>query len=329
MLYILDGQEFFLYGVSLTQNFKTFKKTPEFIVVGINNSPPQRYAHFDNNKDKFIGFIKKELRPYIDNNYRTKNKNLLFGWEYAASLGFNILLSEPSLFDAYFLASPYPIEEVVDAIDNLSVVNKKLYFSVSPDENEINHGLDRLETLLTKKNSSGLDWSYMKLEIENHHSTGYPTLYHSLRKYFKYYPEFHEDNLQKNRDGKGVEYAYAYAKESAVRHGFSPTLSLWSKYTIVRSAIWAENHQQFKFFLKQLNTDNFITELIDNNMDSEASSIADFYTKNNAYEKAIKIYKVLLKKHQNSVRLLNKIGNAYKALGNDNNAKKYFKQAQK
>ena len=26
VLYILDGQQFFLYGVSLTQNFKTFKK---------------------------------------------------------------------------------------------------------------------------------------------------------------------------------------------------------------------------------------------------------------------------------------------------------------
>ena len=36
VLYILDGQRYFLHGVSLQKSFVEFEQTPEFIIVGIS-----------------------------------------------------------------------------------------------------------------------------------------------------------------------------------------------------------------------------------------------------------------------------------------------------
>jgi len=189
VLYLLDGQQFFSHGVSLSKTFKQFNLTPEFIIVGINTSYPQRYSHFGKDMGKFIEFMDAELLPYIERNFRANSEKLLFGWQYAGSLGFNIMLNNTITFNGYFLASPFPIQDKIEALDTTLITNTALYFSVSPDEYDVNHGTDKLDSLLSSKKISGLDWSYLKLINEEHHSTGYTTLYHSLRKYFKYYPE--------------------------------------------------------------------------------------------------------------------------------------------
>ena len=61
VLYILDGQKFYLYGVSLQRLFFFRDYTPDFIVVGILNSSPQRFRHFDSGAAEFINFIEKIL----------------------------------------------------------------------------------------------------------------------------------------------------------------------------------------------------------------------------------------------------------------------------
>lgn len=313
VLYILDGQRFFLYGVSLHQSFSHFGLTPEFIVVGINNSYPERFRHFGSGKVQFMNFIEKELKPFINNTFRTENENIFFGWEYGGSLVFHTMLSKAKLFDAYILASPFPIEESVMQLDSIDKLNKNLYFSVSPDEYAVKHGVVKLDSLLSVKPIEDLNWSYLKLDIEKHRSTGYPTLYHGLRNYFKYYQEFEVNNLQKFIEAGGIKYAHQYNDERAHRHGFSSNLSLWSRYTIVRSAFRAEDYNYFTKFMEAFNSEEFIDELIKGNMDYGATFIADFYKKNKDYNKALQIYELLLKKHPNSERLKNKIESVKKS----------------
>jgi len=314
VLYILDGQRFFLYAVSLSQSFKQFKLTPEFIIVGINNSYPQRFQNLGDGKEKFMEFIKSELTPYIENKFRAKKEKLLFGWEFGGSLVFNTMLSNPSLFNGYIIASPYPIMDKIKELNSVSELKTSLYFAVSPDEYEVKHSTEKLDSLLTKKNISGLDWSYLKLDIEKHRSTGYPTLYHGIRNYFKYYQEFETNNIEKFINSGGLNYALNYTKERALRHGFEQELSLWSRHTIIRSAIRAKDFYHFETLLHALNRKSFVNELISNDMDYAASDIAAFYEKNKSYNKAIEIYKLLLEKHPSSERLLDKIKKANKAL---------------
>tara|TARA_R110000765_G_scaffold222003_1_gene326083 strand:+ start:7578 stop:8717 length:1140 start_codon:yes stop_codon:yes gene_type:complete len=306
VLYVLDGQRFFLYAVSLSQSFKQFKLTPEFIVVGINTDYPKRFQDLGDSKETFIEFLKTELTSYIDSNFRTNQERLLFGWEYGGSLAFNTMLSNPSAFDTYIMASAYPIIDDIDTLNDVSALSSNLYFSLSPDEYDVKHSAAKLDSLLSQKDIDGLQWSFLKLDIEQHRSTGYPTLYHGLQNYYKYYQEFETNNLQKFINAGGLDYAYHYVKERAKRHGFSPELSLWSKFTIIRSAMRAEDFYHFDTLLNAMNKTEVIEGLINDNKEYAVSQFATFYEKNNHFKEAIHLYNFLLNKYPDSEKLLKK-----------------------
>jgi predicted alpha/beta superfamily hydrolase len=57
--------------------------------------------------DKFIAFIKKELFPYIEDNYRIDTTDkCFFGHSFGGLLGSHILIEQPQLFNRYILGSP-------------------------------------------------------------------------------------------------------------------------------------------------------------------------------------------------------------------------------
>lgn len=314
VLYVLDGQRFFLYAVSLSQSFEQFQLTPEFIVVGINTDYPKRFQDLGDGKETFIEFIQTELTPYLDTNFRTNGERLIFGWEFGGSLVFNMMLSNPTLFDAHIMASAYPIMDAIDDLQDVSALPTNLFFSTSPDEYDVKHSAVKLKSLLSQKNIDGLQWSFLPLDIEKHRTTGYPTLDHGLRNYYKNYQEFEVDNLQKFINAGGLDYAYEYTKERANRHGFSPELSLWSRFTIVRSAMRAEDFYHFETLLNELNKKVLINELIESSMDYALSHFAAFYEKNNYFKEAIELYDLLLKKYPDSDRLLKRKNDAINAL---------------
>lgn len=313
VLYVLDGQLFFNSAVSLSQKFKQSKLTPEFIIVGINTSYPQRFSHFSNGKKRFAEFMSAELLPFVESNFRTNSEKLFFGWEFAGSLGFNIMLNATIAFDAYILASPFPIWDEVDNLEHVSSINSICIFSVSPDEYQVNHGTEKLDSWLSSKSIAGLNWSYLELSNEEHHSTGYSTLYHGLRSYFKYYPEFQEDSFKKFIKAGGLEYARAYSAERARIYGFSPNLSSWSKYTIIRSAIRANDYGHFQSYAKAFVTNEFIGDLKYRSLE-----IADFYEKNENPKKAIEIYDMLLTLYPDAEDLLKRKEIAAKSLNKGN-----------
>ena len=306
VVYVLDGQRFFLHTVGLTTSFMQYDFTPEFIVVGITNKYPDRFKHFGDGKEKFIEFMVKELIPYVNQSHRTKNENILFGWEFGGGLVFNTLFKYPEHFNGFLIASPYPINAAIDKLNQISELNKMLLFSVSPDEYEINHDLNKLDSLLTAKNIKGLNWSNLKLDAEEHRSTGYSTIYHGLRKYFEFYPELEVNNLSRFVEAGGMEYAFDYAQKRHNQYGFDAELSLWSKFTIVRSAIRAEDIEHFEAFIEKLDNESFIRELTSSNWSYGASDIDLFYEKNSKYDKALKVYDIMLEKYPNSEKLLEK-----------------------
>jgi uncharacterized protein len=57
--------------------------------------------------DKFINFIKNELIPFVENNYRVDTNDKCFtGHSYGGLLGSHILLEQPRLFNRYIIGSP-------------------------------------------------------------------------------------------------------------------------------------------------------------------------------------------------------------------------------
>ena len=325
VLYLLDGQRFFTYAVSLQSTFQQFQFTPDFVIVGIQNTYPDRFNHFSDGREMFERFIVNELKSYVDDHFRSSGENLLFGWEYGGGLAFDMLLSYPHAFDGYLLASPFPIAESVNRLDSLSDPEKTLFFGVSPDEHTVTIGVKKLDSLLLKDPPHGLKWTYLPLPQEEHRSTGYPVLYHGLLNYFQYYRELEVNNLLKFLEAGGLDFAQAYAKERSRKFGFPEELSLWSSFTIIRSAMRANDFARFQQFLEGVGGQDFIRELVDNRSYA-ASDVANFYERHNAHEMAVEVYQLLLEKYPNSESLLLRMGKALQQLGREE-ADEYLERA--
>jgi len=193
VLYILDGQRYFLHGVSLQKSFVEFKQTPEFIVVGISKKPSDRNSNFSVNSQAYRAYIKKEVINYIDAEFRTTEKRILFGWAYGGGFTVETMITEPSLFEVYIAASPFPLEDKISRMDSLLMknpdFNRLFYFTSGTNEGVVKDGTEELRKLLTHKAPKTMHWTFSELEGEEHRSTPFTTLYHGIQAYFRYYPE--------------------------------------------------------------------------------------------------------------------------------------------
>lgn len=123
VLYILDGQWYFLSGVAVQKALRTPGAIPEMIVVGIHNSNPLRRTLFDDENERFTEFLEKELMEYIDVNYRTTEERVIFGWEAAAYYTSELIFKKPELFEGAIISDGgYASEELVKTFDSKSDV---------------------------------------------------------------------------------------------------------------------------------------------------------------------------------------------------------------
>ncbi|WP_420386321.1 alpha/beta hydrolase-fold protein [Roseivirga sp.] len=321
VLYLLDAKRFYLYGASLLNTFRQYDLTPEFVVVGIYTGYPERFAYFSSRKDEFMAFIKDELIPEVESKYRASDERILFGWEYGGSLAYHFFAHDNSIFDSYLMASPFPIKDEVDLLKGVDQLESTLFFSVSPHEYEVNHGVDRLDSLLTAQPIEDLRWTYQKLVNEEHRSTPYATIYHGLKDYFQYYPELQVDDLNDFLNRGGIDYALTYTRERARQFGFDEELSTWTKFTILRSAIRANDYNQFSQFDAVLKTVEFADDLANPRL----FGIANFYKAKNNLEAAVELYDALVKKQPHAVPYLQALAETHQLLGNDLQAQSYFK----
>ena len=329
VLYILDGQRLFPFGVSLLKSFTQFNQTPEFIVVGITNKYPDRFGHFTDEEKKFLTFIENEVIPFVDNSHRTSKERLLFGWEYGGSFVIQTLLDKPHLFNTYLAASPYPLNNKMNQISNFLSNNesydKTLYFSVSQNEDEVNIGAEKLDSILKLKALKAIKWTYKKLINEEHRSTPYSTMYFGLKNYYHYYPELQFSTLEEFTKSGGLDYVYDYYQKRALKYGFSKELSDWTMFSITRNAIRADNYKQFDILFNEFNKTAFISRL----RVGRACSIAEFYLQNKQYDKAIELFNFLATKHPESERPLNGLGDTYQEMEKNGKASSNYNKAKK
>ena len=121
--YLLDGSadEDFIHVVGLYQfnAFSWIDRVPKTIVVGIATVDRRRDFTFPTtiesdkkrypttgHSDKFIGFIEKELFPFIEKKYKVNSSRTIIGQSLGGLLATEILLKNPTLFDKYIIVSP-------------------------------------------------------------------------------------------------------------------------------------------------------------------------------------------------------------------------------
>jgi len=123
VVYLLDGSadEDFIHTVGLFQ-FNTFSwidRVPKSIVIGIATVDRRRDFTFPStiesekknfpttgHSDKFISFLEEELKPFINNKYKTNSSAMLIGQSLGGLLASEILLKMPEMFNKYLIISP-------------------------------------------------------------------------------------------------------------------------------------------------------------------------------------------------------------------------------
>ena len=115
---MLDGEFNFNSGViGGLRHAAQLGEMPEFIIVGIRNTDrsqghasPRRSPIGDGSKaggraDRFLDFIRAELIPHIDKNYRCEKFRVLYGTSNTGFTAVYALFRNPELADFYIAAS--------------------------------------------------------------------------------------------------------------------------------------------------------------------------------------------------------------------------------
>lgn len=159
VIYVLDGSSEDIHTAASAALMARIGVMPEVLVVGIPNvsgegrqrdyTPPGMRQDIDKpdspegEADRFLAFLKTELIPEIEKNYRTTGPRMLAGNSRGGLLTVYSLIAEPTLFEARFAHSPalwrdedalvLRLEKFLSASPDL---NGFLYLSLGGEENE-------------------------------------------------------------------------------------------------------------------------------------------------------------------------------------------------
>lgn len=198
MIYVFDSQwrsHFALvYGLLAEIQVEGEDNIP-FIVVGIPSPTSKDYCRSNDflpvpttieyqspyygNYENFKKFIREDVMPYIDANYRTSGHTLAIGHSLGGSFVLNALVSE-GLFDDYFALSPNLMEDndkLANDFMNYDFNNGKPRFLLLTMANETFVGADGRERWRSA-------WDLVKSHIEN---TEYPDY---IKMLVKEYPDY-------------------------------------------------------------------------------------------------------------------------------------------
>lgn len=189
VLYMPDGgiQEDFPHVANTIAELVASKKIKPIILVGIENtqrrrdlSPPtnveedKKIAPVVGESAKFRAFIKKELIPEINRQYRTTAEKGILGESLAGLFVVETLMLDPNMFDFYIAFDPSlwwnDKNLVKTAKENLAkfpTEQKKFWFAGS-DAKDIYKNTRDLEKILKTENLPNLKWKYSDEPKEQH-----------------------------------------------------------------------------------------------------------------------------------------------------------------
>ena len=204
VLYILDGQWDFKLMDSVLGGLVYDKFVPEMILVGITYSgenpdydglramdytptaTPQ--VKGSGNGPKFLQFLKTELIPFIEANYRADSSHrVLQGSSYAGLFTLYAMFAEPGLFSAYLAASPavpygdrYAFKQEAEYARTHKELPVRLFLAVGGSEGLTNPVKEFMQTLQSR-GYQGLKLETRVIEGERHAGNKPETFNRGLR----------------------------------------------------------------------------------------------------------------------------------------------------
>ncbi|HET7618324.1 MAG TPA: alpha/beta hydrolase-fold protein [Vicinamibacterales bacterium] len=199
VLYMPDGgiKEDFLHVAGLVQVLSGNGSMRPFILVGIENTarrrdltPPttnpddRKIAPVVGKSADFRRFIRAELKPLVNERYRTTPESAIVGESLAGLFVVETFLLEPDLFDTYVAFDPSLwwnhgtlVERAEPAIARTR--GRALYLAASRDD--IDHLTQRLADILRGHAPRTLRWHYEPMPEETHATIYHPAALRAFR----------------------------------------------------------------------------------------------------------------------------------------------------
>lgn len=249
VIYILDADNHFAQMVEYSKYLSQQKVyvIPPLIVVGIENTdrvrdltPSHSTVDYSGKLDttarspyktsggneRFFEFIKKELMPYVNSNYKTQPYCILAGHSFGALTAINCLINYPDIFNAYIAVSPsfwwdqrFLLKLADKKLKTGSALSKTLFFSdgnegASP-ESQFHRDVLKFDSLLKKRNIKQLDFKYTGYPEESHMTVPIKSYYDGLRFVYRQWvlPQVSDEKIN-------PEIIMSHYKELSERFGY-------------------------------------------------------------------------------------------------------------
>lgn len=241
VLYLLDGESNFHHVTGLTNFLARDQQIPEILVVGIPNTDRDRdltpmstvareRSEFptQGGANDFLRFLKNELAPFVDENYRTKPYKILVGHSFGGLFTIYSLLNEPDHFNAYISLSPSLqrnnqslLTDFQDYFGRPNDLVADLYIAKVNESPTLLPGFPSISNTLSNVEFDGFRWKTEELSTESHNSIPYRGVHRGLEFIFEdwvledYMSIFNENGLS------GLTDSY---RQGGLRFGYDRTL---------------------------------------------------------------------------------------------------------
>ncbi|SEW37991.1 Predicted hydrolase of the alpha/beta superfamily [Chitinophaga sp. YR573] len=195
VLYVLDGGN---WNTGLIKNVQHFLEGESYMpptiivsILGIDRNKDLTPTHLDSWKTSggganFLGFIKNELIPYINEKYPSNGDNTLWGHSLGGLFVINSMLNEPKTFKTYIAVDPslwwddsYIQKIAPDKLPALAGLNITLF--ISGREGNETMKIATMDTILKKMAPAGLSWKSVRYPDETHSSVRLKSIYDGLK----------------------------------------------------------------------------------------------------------------------------------------------------
>ncbi|MBV2129560.1 alpha/beta hydrolase [Arsukibacterium indicum] len=206
VLYLTDGDIQGPHTAGTIDYLSKFEQMPPMIVVGIVNPPETRARDLTltpsekqnpnqlENADRFLAFVEKEVIPFVKQNYRTLDYQMLSGTSHGGQFAINALVKRPGLFNDVIAISPslYWNNQQLLALAEQALKSEqlqgRLYVSIANEEPTMTEPYQRFVDLLARYPSNNLAVASETFSNETHNTTVLQGQYAGLKYLFSEWP---------------------------------------------------------------------------------------------------------------------------------------------
>jgi predicted alpha/beta superfamily hydrolase len=206
VLYLTDGDNQGPHTAGTVDYLAKFQQMPPMIVVGIINPRETRERDLTvtpsdkqnpnqlENADRFLGFLEKEAIPFVKQQYRTLDYQVLSGTSHGGQFAINALMKRPDLFHGIIAISPslYWNNEQLLALAEPALkehrLQGRLFVSIANEEPTMTKPYQRFVDLLARNPSAKLVVSSEIFSNETHNTTVLQGQYAGLKHIFADWP---------------------------------------------------------------------------------------------------------------------------------------------